>query len=286
MNSEITINSTNSEVLLSSLLSKLFKNIDELPIPNENSDKPYKYRTSLNEEVSEESKMIIILILKMITNLCNNFLDLIYKSTNDYYDGFYYKYKKTVNKLTIDSCPKSKDIFIFYKTACMRSLYNEKGFDFKGINNQSNYHKGKYELKIYICSWLNYFANASHKTKMANIINNYDKELKRLNEEFKSSSSKYTLEPAVSLEPALSPRKDVSPIKEKRTLKPLPPPLTEKSSTGGKTIKIKKTNKTKQLFGKERCIYKKSGDQKEYIKYKGDLITVKKYKIIIKNKKV
>jgi hypothetical protein len=53
------------------------------------------------------------------------------------------------------------------------------------------------------------------------------------------------------------------------------------SHRGGKTIK---TQKTKVIFGKERCIYKKSGDQKEYVKYKGDLITVKDYKYIIKNK--
>ena len=43
----------------------------------------------------------------------------------------------------------------------------------------------------------------------------------------------------------------------------------------------KKTNKKKNILGRERCIYKKSGDRKEYLKYKGDLITVKEYKIIM-----
>jgi hypothetical protein len=69
------------------------------------------------------------------------------------------------------------------------------------------------------------------------------------------------------------------------TLQPLPEGVlsTSQSSShrGGKAIK---TQKTKVIFGKERCIYKKSGDQKEYVKYKGDLITVKQYKNIIKNK--
>jgi nicotinamidase-related amidase len=54
----------------------------------------------------------------------------------------------------------------------------------------------------------------------------------------------------------------------------------KKLSKGGKTIKI---NKTKQLFGKERCIYKKPGDLKEYLKHKGDLITVSEYKKLMKS---
>lgn len=40
----------------------------------------------------------------------------------------------------------------------------------------------------------------------------------------------------------------------------------------------------KEILGKERCIYKKVGDRKEYVKHKGDLITVKDYKRIIKAK--
>jgi hypothetical protein len=59
----------------------------------------------------------------------------------------------------------------------------------------------------------------------------------------------------------------------------------EKQSGSGNT-KITKTIK-KEILGKERCIYKKSGDRKEYVKHKGDLITVSEYKkiMIAKNKK-
>ena len=53
---------------------------------------------------------------------------------------------------------------------------------------------------------------------------------------------------------------------------------THRLYTGGS---YKKTNK-KNILGRERCIYKKSGDRKEYLKYKGDLITVKEYKIIMR----
>jgi len=59
--------------------------------------------------------------------------------------------------------------------------------------------------------------------------------------------------------------------------------LPENASTGG-SPKIKKVSK-KDILGKERCIYKISGDRKEYVKYKGDLITLKDYKNIMKKKK-
>jgi hypothetical protein len=55
---------------------------------------------------------------------------------------------------------------------------------------------------------------------------------------------------------------------------------------GGGNSKITKTIK-KEILGKERCIYKKSGDRKQYVKHKGDLITITEYKKIMtaKNKK-
>jgi hypothetical protein len=52
----------------------------------------------------------------------------------------------------------------------------------------------------------------------------------------------------------------------------------------GGSPKIKRVSK-KDILGKERCIYKISGDRKEYVKYKGDLITLKDYKNIMKKKK-
>jgi len=53
--------------------------------------------------------------------------------------------------------------------------------------------------------------------------------------------------------------------------------------SGGGNAKITKKFK-KTILGKVRCIYKKAGDRKEYLRYKGDLITVKDYKKLMKAK--
>jgi hypothetical protein len=47
---------------------------------------------------------------------------------------------------------------------------------------------------------------------------------------------------------------------------------------GGKIRRYAK----KQIFGKERCIYKKTGDRKEYVKHKGNLITINDYRKVMK----
>jgi hypothetical protein len=51
-----------------------------------------------------------------------------------------------------------------------------------------------------------------------------------------------------------------------------------------KTTTVKKINK-KTILGKERCIYAIQGDRKEYLRYKGNLIPVKDYKKLMKDKK-
>lgn len=58
-------------------------------------------------------------------------------------------------------------------------------------------------------------------------------------------------------------------IKEKKI-------IIEGLQNGG-NAKVTKINK-KEILGRERCIYKKAGDRKEYLKHKGELITVKDYK--------
>jgi hypothetical protein len=57
------------------------------------------------------------------------------------------------------------------------------------------------------------------------------------------------------------------------------PHLEPPKTLGGGSYK--KSNK-KNILGRERCIYKKSGDRKEYIKYKGVYIAIREYKKLMK----
>ena len=57
---------------------------------------------------------------------------------------------------------------------------------------------------------------------------------------------------------------------------------TFQSRGGNCNTKIIKINK-KEILGRVRCIYKKTGDRKEYVKHKGDLITVRDFKDLKKH---
>jgi hypothetical protein len=46
----------------------------------------------------------------------------------------------------------------------------------------------------------------------------------------------------------------------------------------------KNTQRKKEIMGRTRCIYKKPNDRKEYVKYKGELVTLKEFKNIFKKK--
>lgn len=54
--------------------------------------------------------------------------------------------------------------------------------------------------------------------------------------------------------------------------------LPTMTGAGGKI----KRHAKKEILGKERCIYKKTGDRKEYVKHKGRFITVRDYKKLMK----
>jgi hypothetical protein len=72
---------------------------------------------------------------------------------------------------------------------------------------------------------------------------------------------------------------------KKGKLKPIPPKKhneDHEDHEGHEGHKGGKKTSKKEVLGKMRCIYKIPGDRKEYVKYKGKLITVKDYKMLNK----
>jgi hypothetical protein len=132
--------------------------------------------------------------------------------------------------------------------------------------------KIKYEEQIRFCETLfnEYKEVLDIILKYHSMISPIIIELLRINKENKMNSDNMTILTGL--------RKRLQGYNEK-LLGYLFPQCIEKLFGGGSS---KKTNKKKNILGRERCIYKKSGDRKEYLKYKGDLITVKEYKIIMR----
>ena len=133
--------------------------------------------------------------------------------------------------------------------------------------------KIKYEEQIRFCETLfnEYKEELDIILKYHSMISPIIMQLLRINNENKMNSDKMTILTGL--------RKRLQGYNEK-LLGYLFPQCIEKLFGGGGSSK--KTNKKKNILGRERCIYKKTGDRKEYLKYKGDLITVKEYKIIMR----
>ena len=67
--------------------------------------------------------------------------------------------------------------------------------------------------------------------------------------------------------------KDVKPAKATKTIKD----IKDVKDKAEKKLKIGKEKIMKNILGKDRRVYKITGDRKEYVKYKNELITVKEY---------
>lgn len=203
-----------------------------------------------NKELKESLKNL----LKLLTKKCPNYIDKVfagYTEIKDYdlkdfartYQYLYYKTKKTYyeNLLRMSSKGcKNRDSI----TSIYYYLYGT-------INSNKN--SERYRDKIFYSP-----------TKMKELLK---KEL-------------LTITPMTSHIRSII---ESIPLTRLEHLSVIPENLSQTSSlSGGKPNKQpqQQPKPTKILFGKVRCIYKKSGDKKEYVKYKGLLITIKQYKDI------
>ena len=202
-----------------------------------------------NKELKESLKNL----LKLLTKKCPNYIDKVfagYTEIKDYdlkdfertYQYLYYKTKKTYyeNLLRMSSKGCKNRQPILYIYYYLYGTIN------------SNKNSERYRDKIFYSP-----------TKMKELLK---KEL-------------LTITPMTSHIRSII---ESIPLTRLEHLSVIPENLSQTSSlSGGKTNKPHRNQQpTKILFGKVRCIYKKSGDKKEYVKHKGLLITIKQYKDI------
>jgi len=177
-----------------------------------------------------------------------------------------YNNLKELLKLLTDNCPKYIDgVFAGHtdyndydlKKHKTLSIYNAKKIYYENLMRMySSSCSNPYSIKSIYSIYFNYYFKGPNKK-------NEDK--KRKNILLRTQLLEIT-----SMKPYI-----YSIIEET----PIPETYLQSSLSGGKTNN-QQHRPTKLLFGKVRCIYKKSGDKKEYVKHKGLLITIKQYRDI------
>lgn len=204
---------------------------------------------------------------KLICNNFNDTLEKIEKDEDTVYSSYYDKYKEKFTNVD-----NNKDLFMVNLSTILNKLRDDY------LNNF------EISLIINILSYPNDINKINYETfKDYNTItfNNgvKDEVIKYDLSAFKTKDiSPLTILPLlyeIFISFYINDKKDNFTI----TLSNETPVTPETPVTGGKKI-----NK-KEILGKVRCIYKKTGDRKEYIKHKGELITVSEYKKMMRDKK-
>lgn len=196
--------------------------------------------------------------------------------------SYYDNYENITNDITINEIPKDR-------TALQNILNNHRTFLNDKLNEIIELKENKEVNNTFIRTATNYVLSIEKNLNLIEkmIFSIENKQYKLLLKPQMYNIQHFT--PKIEIGKLESYKKDLNVLHEKLSIYiKIFDPLnqnqnqTQKQSVidGGNT-KIK--NK-KNILGKERCIYKISGNRKEYVKYKGELITVNDYKKIIKLK--
>jgi len=246
-------------------INKLFELIDNsfnmndnlinVKVANENVYKNYQ-QTLFGEKLKDFLKFLVKVDgIYWGTNKCDKFINKLFANLS-IDNPILFDRSKWVSAAT---CNGSWNIYKLY------TLLKDKKFTRQSIINMniSAKNKLKTELKTELLSYLFKICQDEEKKNIINSIQIPDDNYEDLD-----------LDDPIKKEP------------NQTFLYPDERDYTYGKFAGGGNTKITRTSK-KEILGKEKCIYKKSGDRKQYVKHKGDLITITEYKKIMaaKNKK-